>query len=34
MKKTAFHPSRLSLQLIAFLALSSFGLAQVQPADR
>jgi len=36
MKKTVLHPSRLSLQLIAFLALSSFGMAQqrVQPAEQ
>ena len=36
MKKTVFHPSRISLQLVAFLALSSFGLAQqkVQPDEQ
>lgn len=31
MKKTVFHTSRRSLQLVALLALSSFGLAQQTP---
>ena len=36
MKKTVFHPSPISLPLVAFLALSSFGLAQqrVQPSEQ
>lgn len=36
MKKTMFHTSRISLPLVAFLALSSFGLAQqrVQPSEQ